>query len=292
MEGNQPTHSEEIDLFYLFRPVGGLLRKTGSLISYYFLTLRANLLLFFAIVFVLSALGFSLRYFVPSFYVTQGTFASRLLPPDYCAILTESLDKQLGEPSLAATLHLSDGAADNIQSISLTPMNELLEMKDSNLRSFRIRMRLNNMETLDTIQKALIGYFENNEYVAKRKEELRRNLMALRLDIISKIASLDSVARIVNSSIMPRSSGQGIILGQPIDPVNVYKAQVNYYQQKLEIDRDLANLDNIEVIQSFYKLARPNFPKFNLVFLWAFVVSVGIALFLTPVWGKKPRVQA
>src|ERR1700722_8612227 len=98
MEGKQPTHSEEIDLFFIFRPMGTLLMRAGAGIAYYFSVLRANLLLFFAIVIILSGMGFSLRFIVPGSYKTQGIFASRLLPASYCDIITDDLNNHTRGP--------------------------------------------------------------------------------------------------------------------------------------------------------------------------------------------------
>ena len=287
MEEKQPYHSEEIDLFYLFRPFARLLRRIGAWLSHYLAVLQANLVLFAAIILVLTGLGFSLRFFVPTSYVTKGTFASRILPIAYCDIITKNLNEQIGEAQLPEELHLSEGLARNIRSISLTPVDVPLDSKDTTLRSFTFRLRLRKMEGLDSIQQALIGYFENNEYALKQKGLRRSMLLAVRSEITAKIASLDSLSPIVNNSIIPRSTGQGIILGQPIDPVNVYKAQVTYYEQRVEIDRDLANLSTLETVQSFYKLSRPNYPDFDQLFLYSFLISLVVALWMTPVYGKK-----
>jgi hypothetical protein len=292
MEGKQPTHSEEIDLFFIFRPIGKLLMQAGVSIAYYFSVLRANLLLFFAIIIILSGMGFCLRFIIPGSYKTQGIFASRLLPASYCDILTDDLNNHTGEPVVAGLLHISPEAADHIRKIEMVPVKELLDSKDSALHGFSLILILKKMDSLAVIQRGLVGYYENNEYSLNRKEERRSSLLELRLDISAKIGSLDSLSRIVNSSIIPRSAGQGIILGQPIDPVNVYKAQAGYYKEKVTIDSTLANMDDIETVQPFLPLSVPNSPRFNRLFLISFLVALAIALIMTPVWGKKPRVRA
>lgn len=287
MEGNQPVHSEEIDLSYFFRPIVKSARAILQAVARYFSILRANLVLFLCIVVLVSAMGFVLRYVVPGQFVTEGTFASRLLPTRYCDILTNDLDSHTGERLLEQQLHLAPETADQIRAIRLTPIDELLDSKDSSLRSFTLHLRLEKMDQLDSIQQALIAYYDNNEYAVKRKMERKNRLLALRTEMIAKIASLDSLSPIVNSSIVPRSTGQGIILGQPVDPVSIYQAQVAYYQQQIDIERELTNLDNIEVVQPFLRLTKPNYPHFNQLLLGAFIVGLLIALFLTPVYGKR-----
>ena len=104
----------------------------------------------------------------------------------------------------------------------------------------------------------------------------------------SQIASLDSLAPIVNSSVIPRSKGQGIILGQPIDPVNVYKAQDSVFRQRVKIETELTNMDNVEIVQPFLKLNEPNFPKFGCSTLCFIGGGLVLAFFLTPALGRKP----
>jgi hypothetical protein len=287
MEGNQPTHSEEIDLAYLFRPVTQVIRRIAAAVSRHFAALRANILLFVSILLLVSALGYCLRFILPRSYETEGIFATRFLPAKYCKLLTENLSMHVGDPLIAEQLHLSPGLANDITSISLMQLAEQLDLRDTLLQGFVLHLHLKTMDGLDSIQRSLENYFENNEYAVKRKEDRRTALLALRQDLIGRIANLDSLAPIVNRSVIPRATGQGIILGQPIDPVNVYKAQDSFFRQRVKIETELTNLDNIEVVQSFLKLSRPNYPKFFSLTLWFIASGLVLAFFLTPALGKK-----
>jgi hypothetical protein len=106
--------------------------------------------------------------------------------------------------------------------------------------------------------------------------------------VTAKIASLDSLTQIVNSSVIPRSTGQGIILGQPVDPVNVYKAQDSFYIQKVNIETELAHINNIETVHSFLKFSEPNYPHIRMLILIALGAGLLLAFFLTPALGRKP----
>jgi hypothetical protein len=288
MDGKQPTHSEEIDLAYLFRPVGKLMRRISDRTARHFSALKANILIFIALFLLVSAVGYCLRFVIPHSYETEGIFATRFLPAKYCELLTDDLNSNVGDPLIADRLHLGVDVADNITKISLNPLTEPLDLRDTLLQSFILHIHLKKMDHLDSIQRSLLAYFENNDYALKRKEETTIALRALRQNLIGRINSLDSLTPIVNSSIIPRSTGQGIILGQPIDPVNVYKAQDSFFRQRVRIETELTNMDNIEIVQPFLKLNEPNYPKFGLITLCFIGGGLLLAFFLTPALGRKP----
>jgi hypothetical protein len=287
MEGKQPTHSEEIDLAYLFRPVTHFAQRLAGRTARHFAALKANIFLFISILLLISAAGYCLRFILPRSYGTEGIFATRFLPAKFCAVLTENLNGHVNDPLIAEQLHLAPDLADNIKSISLHELDEPLDVKDTMLQSFVLDLRLKKIDGLDSIQRSLVNYFENNEYAVKRKEDRRVALLALRQDIIARIADLDSLAPIVNRSVIPRSTGQGIILGQPIDPVDVYKAQDGFFKERIKVETELANLDNVQIVQSFLKLNNPNHPRFWLLSLWSIAGGLVLAILLTPALGRK-----
>jgi hypothetical protein len=288
MEGKQPTHSEEIDLASLFRPVTQFFRPIFDRIGRHFAALRANIFLFIGLFLLISALGYCLRYVIPRAYETEGVFASRYLPVKYCQLIAEDLDDHVGEPVLSEELHIGGDVAENITRIRLIPVTDLIDSRDSSIQSFVLRLHLKKMDDVDSIQRGLIEYFDNNEYTLRREEDKRNSMLALRTNVTAKIASLDSLTQIVNSSVIPRSTGQGIILGQPVDPVNVYKAQDSFYIQKVNIETELAHINNIETVHSFLKFSEPNYPHIRMLILIALGAGLLLAFFLTPALGRKP----
>jgi hypothetical protein len=188
-------------------------------------------------------------------------------------------------------LKIGNEAAGDIQSINMSTMRDtfLLEKKDSAISLFKITLTLRSVQHLDSIQWALINYLENNEYSIKRKEAKRKALEAMKANLNYKLQSLDSLKKIVNSSIIPRSEGKGIILGEPIDPVSIYQAEVAYYREQLNIDQALATIDNIEVIQPFFKFNQTNYPRYNWIMAWCFLASLVIASLVILLFGKMPK---
>ena len=290
----QKQNSAEIDLYYFFKPLGTALKKLGHGLDFASRKLRANALIFCIIVLLITLAGYSARYILKPAYQTHGIFISNILPGKYCSILLQNLNAIKGtgnRPILAQQLKISNEAAEDIQGISMSNMRDtfLIEKRDSTLSLFKITLTLRSIQHLDTIQWALVNYLENNEYAIKRKEARRRALESLKETLNTKIESLDSLKKIVNSSIMPRSQGNGIILGEPIDPVSVYQAEMGYYREQLNIDQALATIDNIEVIQPFLKLSHTNYPDYGRILSMFFLVSLAFAGIVVLLFGRRPK---
>ena len=116
----QKQNNAEIDLFYFFKPIGTLFKKTGSALNYGFRKLSANKFLLIGIVLIFTLAGYSLRYIIKPAYKTQGIFVSNNLPGKYCSILLENLNKLRGEknePVLSDLLKVSGEVVRDIQSI-------------------------------------------------------------------------------------------------------------------------------------------------------------------------------
>jgi hypothetical protein len=294
MDDKTQNNPAEIDLFYFFRPLGNLLKKIAMGILYFIKKILANKFLFVLIVLLISVGGFTLRYILQPAYQTEGIFVSSILPAKYCGLLLKNLNQLKGDennPLLARQLKIPEDASGDIQSINMLPLRDTfsLDKRDTALSLFRIKIILKKMDNLDTIQWGLLNYLENNEYAIKRKDARRKALESLKMTLNKKVESLENLKQIVNNSIIPRSEGKGIILGEPVDPVSVYQAEMAYYKEQLNIDQALATIDNIEVVQPFLRINHYNYPSYNLYFLYFFLISLAVAGLTVLLFGRIPK---
>jgi hypothetical protein len=135
------------------------------------------------------------------------------------------------------------------------------------------------------LQNGIVNYLENNNYALKSREAKRKSLLSLKANLDLKLKSLDSLKQIVNNSIVPRSQGQGIILGEPINPVGVYQAEVAYFKEQLYLEESLVTLDNVEIVQPFITTSKPNYPRFNEILLY--FLGGGFLLSLVGMFFRK-----
>jgi hypothetical protein len=289
------SSSEEIDLLYFFRPVGRALKNAALLAEYYLALLAHNRFLFAGILIAGAIGGYCLRYVIPPSYQTNAIFVSDMLPARYCVTLLENLN-ELRKPgniqTLAKELNISINAAGQIQGIkpASSPRDTFsLEKRDSSMSTFTVTLTIHDMRYLDEVQKGLVSYLENNEYIRKRKAERARSWRLQIADLEMRRKDMDSLRKIVSQSIIPRSQGQGIILGEPINPVPIYQAEMAYLRERLYIEERLATIDHIEVLQPFFKLNEYNTPDYQKLMRYAFAASFLFALLVVPIIGRKPK---
>lgn len=294
-EATKPTN-EEIDLFTFLQPVTNFFKLIFYSIGRYLQLIYKNISLLLLLTFFTSALGFSLRFILPKAFKTEAVFVSHELPAKLCVILLNNLEELVAtkknKPVLANQLKISTNIALSIVSIKANLMKDSFFVNDQDtIRNFfTVTLVCDDADITEKIQTGIVQYFENNSYAFKRREAKRLRLTALKNNFANKLKSLDSLKVIVNNSIIPRSTGQGIILGEPIDPVSVYQAALNYYREELDIDLNLSILDNIEIIQPFITTIKPNYPNFKLLLLYSFFAGILLSLIIIPIRKNKSTV--
>jgi hypothetical protein len=280
----QPNNSEEIDLLYFFNP---LIQGTKR----YFQKLRRNLFLFLGILLACSAIGYSLKFFLPKYFRTNAIFVS-YLPADFSSSMINDLqnliDNNQNASELAELLRISPASASTIKNLSTQPLDSLSYMnkKDTTASAFKIYLTVNDASSIPIIEEGLKNFLENNEYSLKRKQAKRQTLEAMKNDYIQKIKGLDSLKDILNTTILPRSNGQGVILGEPISPIDAYALMQKFYQGQKEIEEQLMLLQNIEILQPFLKIKASNYPDYNKIFFYSVLIGLVLALLIAPLAGR------
>ena len=289
----QQRNSEEIDLLYFFNPLVRGLKSLGLGCKNYIIKLQRNVFLFLILMIVISAIGFSLRFLLPKYFKTEAIFVSYNLPAGFCSSIINDLQNLVGTVNnasvLAEQLKISSASANAIKYVSAEPMDSLTYMnrKDTTASAFKINLMVKEAGSIPFIEEGLKNFLEKNEYSIKRKEAKRQTLIAMRNNYIERIKGLDSLKNILNNSVVPRSNGQGIILGQPISPIEAYEVMQKFYNQQKEVEEQLALLQNVEIVQPFLKIKSSNYPDYNKIFFYSILIGLVIALLITPLLGKR-----
>lgn len=284
MNGNKSE--EEINLLSIFSIVKNrfiyFLQFIKELISFSIKNIKT--LLIFIILGVSISVGlFTLKKTV---YISDLTISHSRLNNGECYAMINTLTKIRDNASsndtiLAEKLGIEAKMAKEIKSISCKALNEALEKnyKDSAfvLLPFKIEVNVYSTSILDSLQKGILNYLESNEYVSKRKKINREYLDKFEERIKEEIIAIDSLKIIVDKSIIPRSNGNGIILGEPIDPVKVYQTGMELYKSQLNINEQKELNNSFEIIVGF----SPAIPASSL-FLYiitGFITSLILGLF-------------
>lgn len=291
MELQNKKSPDEIDL------IGLLSRLTKTLannIKTYAGILFRNIILLISIFVIIAIIGFSLRYFLPHYFKTRAIYVSHYMPANMYGLLLDDLSNLASNGDntgvLAEALKVATKSAAAIHAIQTEPLNsqDFQYKNDTTTVSvFRINLVLKDISMLEEIQKGIKDYLENNEYSMKRKDAKRKTLELIKADLVQKKKSLDSLQEITNKPNSPRVSGQVIVLAQPFMPMEMYKIRQDYNSRQFQVEQELSMIENIEIIQPFFKLNAPNTPDYNRIFLISIFLALILSLTLTPLLGTK-----
>lgn len=269
--------NEEINLSAYLSQIAAFGKKGLSFFKRIALQLFRNVHFILLFIIIGSGLAYSLRFIVPQYYQTDGIFVSRVLPASYCSMMIGNINDLIGSGNTQAASHhlqLKEEVIKKIRSVELLPIDEKFSHgeRDSSISAFRIQLTASDMRNLEAIQNGVLSYLENSSYARIRKDAHTKSLLSQKTKLEQKLFNLDSLRTIITGSIVPRSEGTGIILGEPVDPVSVYNADHHYYEKLLMVEEDLSSNMNIETIQPFLQRNHYNYPDMN------FILKIGIII--------------
>jgi hypothetical protein len=224
-------------------------------------------------------IGILFLFILPSVYRAEMLLNSNFLSNEYTFRNIKTLNDLIKEDNhreLANKLGMSLENVKKIKAINYLNFRPNFDpfKKDTIALSspFRIEFLLRDNSGIDSIQFSLLNYLDQLEYSKTRKDIKQKSLLQLSLRIESELTQVDSLKSVVKQSIVNSRSGNGIILGQPLNPVDVHKDAIALYEKDLQISSELALLKNFEIIDGITKFQKPYRPK-----LWINLL-VGITL--------------
>lgn len=260
------TKQDDLDIFILARGIKngikGLFKSLGWLIEF---TLKKfwSLCLYGLIG---AAAFFCLSLLIKPYYTAHLSISHVRFENDFCYEVIENLDEFLngsnGYIQLSKELGLSVEKAQHVKRLSYLPSNpnvaNIYADSVSVILPFKVEAEVYDNSVLDSLQYCLLSYFESNPYAQKLKAIDKQALEKTEQKLKDELAKTDSLRTLVNQGIVPRGSGNGIILGEPINPVSVYKMGLDLYEKQLELYRKQQLNNSFDVTVGFSKKTKPS----------------------------------
>jgi hypothetical protein len=259
------SKQEDLDTLYVIsslkKALLSLLRSIRWLLA--FSIDKAKALSLFILFF--TGLSIGLYLLNPVYYSSRMTLSHIRVDNDYCYELIDNLnsiiDHAKGNTELGKILGLSEPLAKNIKRIKYDVLNDNLAKRYSDsstvLLPFSIVVDVYDNSVLDSLQKGFLNYLESNDYAIRRKTIDEEALLKTEKKLKEEILENDSLKLLVNKSIVPRATGTGIILGEPIDPVSVYKRGLELYEREISLNKKKLLNNSFELIVGFSKKTKP-----------------------------------
>lgn len=283
MENNK---QEDLDLIWVLKGIQKLINRFFNLI---FWLIDLSIKKFFHLALFMIAgfgIGLGISLMEKPYYSSQLIVAHSRLENDYCSEMINNLNSTIiqktDNAALSDALNISTRCARAVKSFSFVNLRrlELKEKVDSLflLKPFKIEVEVYNNESLDTLQKALLNYLESNEYAASRKKSDEEILYKIEQKLINENKQIDSLKMLVNKGIVPQTTGNGIILGEPINPITVYKQSMELYEKQMNIKHRIAFNNSFEAVVGFSKNPMPKNNFKSLYTFWGVLIGYLIGM--------------
>lgn len=214
------------------------------------------------VVAVFIAVGLGL-YFSKSAYYTSGMTVTHVrIGNDYCKELVNNLGTLIDgkeNTELQLQLKLSPQVATKILKIEYSDLNEALSkrfMDSTNvIIPFKVVVNVLDKSILDTLQNHIVGYLESNPMALHLKTIDLNVINNTEQRVQHEIMQVDSLKDIVSASLVMKS-GSGIVYGEPVDPVQVYRAAMDLFEKKMNLNKKQALMNSFEIAVPFNKSAK------------------------------------
>lgn len=257
----EDKRQEDQDMMYVLQLIKKLFVNLFRSIGWVFEVSIKHILLLSLSILICTGIGVGIYFMQKPYYKSEMFISNKRLQNEYCAGMIYSLSQNLDEggsnasTSLAKTLKMDVGDARKLKSIQYLDANKNLAKKYEDSSAvylpFKVEVEVYDNSVLPKLQTSILNYLESNEYAQKLKEIESQSIAKTEIRILEEIQEIDSLKRIVNSSILPRGTGNGVIVGEPVNPVSIYDKAMKSYQQLMDLNKQ-KNLNNsFEVIVGF-----------------------------------------
>jgi hypothetical protein len=323
---NDPKNSDEIDLTQFFRWIGQGFSNVGAAFIAGLAGLRNiffNNRVFFAGIILLGlALGAAYSELLKKkFYKSTMVLSCDYLNTQILENTIEKLNLLCEEEEregLSELLSIDQVTAKDIQKFEFYPFiseddvvemevlreqlnNVASEKKDVvdkvlqkltvvNKNAYQISALVYEPEVVKPLEKALINYFRNNEYIKRRIAITKVNLNMRRQKLVSDSRKLDSLKTVLyqNYQTLGKTSrgSNNVILGEEslTNPLDVFKQDLELNKEILEIDQKLYVEPDFELVDGFTTFKEPESASLPKILIIAFFISWVMGYLIIGAW--------
>lgn len=172
-------------------------------------------------------------------------------------------------------LGLEVSAVENIDKVFID------KPEDSSAGYFNVAIRVNDKIDLESIQQALIEYFNSYKYMRTTQQKRREKLQNSLQDIDQELTKLEQAQTSLNERLASRKEEVGELNSSPIFMDNYSSLSdriLALKEKKYNYTNELSELQNVEIFKEFHSLGESRKVGVIEYGLMAFAIAVAIAL--------------
>lgn len=160
-----------------------------------------------------------------------------------------------------------------------------------NKSAFRITLLISDPDVVKNLDSAIVSYFRSDEYIRRRIEITKSNLLQKKEKLLHESKRLDSLKSVLFRSFdnMAKQSKQGsnnvVLSEKPLtDPLSVFAQDLDFYNEIQSIDIRLYLQPDFEVIDGFTAFKEPESASLLKILATSFLVSWLAAYLILGFW--------
>lgn len=208
-----------------------------------------------------SGLGFAYASLAPKAYESNMIISSGILTESYSKRLIENLNtliKEVNIEELSVRLALTEDESKGLNKFKIESIKEKsIATQDIDNSSFIITVELKDELLLPKLEKGLVNYLQDNDFVKVRVEQSRNYLKQMIAKVQAEIESLESFKSSIYEGKFFQSTNGNIMF----DPTTVNSKILDLTKEKINLEHSLELVNSVQVINSFTKFDKPVWPK-------------------------------
>jgi hypothetical protein len=252
----------EVDLLKLFLKVVTIIKRNFWLIVIFFL--------------IGTGLGLAFYYSSKKVYENTMVITSNILTQSFCQKLIAGTNRYLREhnnKALANQLNLTEAQAKELFLLKITDLLEIPDLKEPT--AFLITVNVGDQEILPDLQKGIVRYLENNDFVKIRVNQNEKYYKETIAKIEQEIKDIEELKRkISNGEFFERAKGNVMF-----DPTIVNSKIVELTKEKLTLQNALGLVKSVQVVEGFSRFEQPSGPKLSI----SLVAGSSVGLFFVAI---------
>jgi hypothetical protein len=159
-----------------------------------------------------------------------------------------------------------------------------------NKNAYQISVMVYEPDVVKPLEKALINYFRNNEYIKRRIAINKINLNTRKRKLVADSNKLDSLKNVLyqNYQTLGKTSrgSNNVILGEDnhTNPLDVFKQDLELNKEILEIDEKLYVQPDFELVDGFTTFKEPESASLPKILIISFFVSWVMGYLIIGAW--------
>lgn len=260
----QARNKNEVDLMEVFLKILSAIRGNFWLIVLSFL--------------VGTALGLAYYFSSSKVYESKMVVSSAILTSSFTEALVDKINRHRREQNSNAIkdlLNCDIETAKNLVYIEIDKMSQVDDLKEAD--KFIVTAQVLNQDVLPDLQKGLVFYLENNEYVKVRVEQNKKYLRQMVSKLDAEIKDMEGFKQKLTSGAFFETARGNVMF----DPTTVNSKILDLTKERINLQHTLELSNSVQVIEGFTRFERPSSPKLMVSLIsGSFVGLFFVGLFL------------